>query len=231
MSRTPARADTTNLFKAPPPAEPFRQGEILTFNPATGENTVRVGGAVLTNLPILVGGDTVNFAPGNAVILLKYRSSWAILGRIVSAGNEALTGTAVDFYANTQINVTPTNITNSFQTFASQTIPTPSWANSMLIMSITHAIVANSSGASDSVRMMTDINGGVTFGGETIHQVPDANFQTVVAPLAIELGPGGGAALGASTEIRSRLRCNGATPWPTGAKGVYLNTIATFRRV
>lgn len=221
---TPKRADLANLFGAPPAPEPFRQGEILTFNPATGTNTVRLGGAVLTNLPILVGGDTVNFDQGDAVILLKYQSSWAILGRIVSAGSEALTSAAVDFYANTVINATPANITQAHQTFAQQEIPTPSWADSMLIMSITHAVVANTSGASDSVRLMTDIDLGATFGGETIHQVPDANFQTTLAPLAIEWAPG------ATTTIRSRIRSNGATPWPLGMKACYLNTIAIFRK-
>lgn len=217
-------SDYPSLFEPPRPGEPFRQGEILTFNPSDGSNTVRVGGSVLADLPVLVGGDTVNFAPGDAVILLKYQSSWAILGRIVVPGGSELTATAVDFFANTVFNVTPTTINGTAQTLASQALAPPAWANSVVVMAITHGIFANNSGVSDSVRIMTDLSTG-EFGGESIHQVINGDFKTVTTPFAFTKTQ---TPLPAIT-IRSRVRTNGGS-WNLGARAVYLNTIAIYRR-
>lgn len=226
---TPESADLTNLFKPPASPEPFRQGEILTFNAATGANTVRLGNAVLTDLPILVGGDTVNFTgrvgatPGDAVILLKYRSAWAILGRIVGAGNEALTASAVDFFAggDGEPNFT---ITNAYTEHGHIEATVPAWANSALVFGTSTVIASNTSGSTDSVRIQTRINGVV--GPEAIEQVPDGNFHTVATPNASALTVVGGSIV----TIECFVRCNGGTPWPAGGIQSNVNAIAIFRR-
>lgn len=77
---------------------PFRQGRLLTFNQNTGANTVDVGGAVLIDVPLLNIGDTVNLegddalgpGNGNIVVVMKMRSSWAIMGRVVAVGSAQL---------------------------------------------------------------------------------------------------------------------------------------------
>lgn len=82
-----------DLF-APAPAKPsldmrYRQGRIVTFNPTTLENTVDVGGTVLTNLPILGVGEATLLAAGSNVGIAAIQSdkgaaTWAILGRMVT---------------------------------------------------------------------------------------------------------------------------------------------------
>jgi len=226
---TPARADLTNLFAPPAGPEPFRQGEVLSFDPATGANTVSVGGAVLSDLPILNQGDTVNFVPGDAVILLKYRSSWAILGRIIAPGGEALSTVAVDFAGGgASATPAPFTITGSFATQGSATLTTPAWANSLLIFATSTVIASNTSGSTDSLRLITDING--SGGGESIHQCPDSNFRTVIAPVARELGATSGFPLGASTQLDVRVKSNGNT-WTNGGIAAFLNYIAVYRKV
>lgn len=220
-------ADLANLFRPAAGGEPFRQGVITAFNPATGANTVEVGGAVLEDLPILVGGDTVNFGPGDVVILLKFRSSWAILGRVVVPGNEALTAAAVDFYAGGNT-VSGFTVINTDATQGSLTIPTPAWANSLLIMATVNMTLNNGSGSSDTAILYTRINS--TNGGETFHQVPNTNFQGVASSLALVLGVGGSAPLTASTLVEARVRSNGFT-WTGGGIRSTVNAIGIFRRV
>lgn len=83
--------DLTSLLQPRPGDPPFRQGTISTFDPSDGSNTVSVGGATLTNVPLLNIGDTVNLTVGDVVVLIKLRSAWAILGRVIVPGNSDLT--------------------------------------------------------------------------------------------------------------------------------------------
>lgn len=225
---TPARADLTNLFQAPTQPEAFRQGVILSFDPATGANTVNVGGAVLTNLPILVGGDTVNFAEDDVVVLLKYRSSWAILGRIVIPGNEALTAAAVDFYAGNNWHLDPLTIDTTFAMSSHLSIPVPAWANSALVYASSNAVFANASGSTDTVLTETRLDGGS--GGRADHQVPDTFFQSVDSFVARRIGVGGAGPLGSTIELDTWSRTNGFT-WTGGLVRSFLNAIVVFRKV
>lgn len=227
---SPARSDLASLFTQPGGTESFRQGVILAFNSSTGANQVQVGGAVLENLPILVGGDTVNFGPGDVVILLKFRSSWAILGRIVVPGNENLTATAVDFYSNATFGATPFNITTSFSTAASVTITTPAWANSLLLYATSLVNVTNPTAGTDFLRLITDING--NGGGESIHGVDPGKFAAVAAPVARELRKTYPSpfTLSGSTQVDVRVRSNTGA-WSAGGNAAFLNVIGIFRRI
>lgn len=226
---TPNRADLAGLFTPAAPNDSFRQGVIVAFDPATGTNQVLVGGAVLENLPILVGGDTVNYAEDDVVILLRYQSSWAILGRIVGAGNEALTSAAVDFYAGSN-GTSFFDITNAYATQGSLTIPTPTWANSALISAVATASVANTTAAPDTARFLVRIN--TSDPGETFQQmVNGAGLEAITASFATTLGVGGTAPLAATTTVEARIRANGATTWTGGGTASVLNAIAIFRKV
>lgn len=61
----------------------FHTGEIITWNSTTATNTVRVQGVVLNNLPVLTSAGSVGLEPGVTVGLLKVRTQYFILGRIV----------------------------------------------------------------------------------------------------------------------------------------------------
>ena len=58
------------------------KGVLDAYDSGTGENTVSVAGGTLENLPRLDTG--VTLTAGDVVVLIRLRSSWAILGRIVA---------------------------------------------------------------------------------------------------------------------------------------------------
>ena len=86
-------ADLADLF-GPPPAGPsqavrYRQGVITAFNPATLENTVSVGGAILTDVAMLGVAEAASLTVGSVVGLLLLgdvngATTWTIVGRIVT---------------------------------------------------------------------------------------------------------------------------------------------------
>ena len=59
-------------------------GELVAWNPSTLENTVRVAGAELANLPIL-NGDTITLAAGDTLALVRSRAAYVVLGKLASA--------------------------------------------------------------------------------------------------------------------------------------------------
>jgi len=79
----------------PAPAAPslpvaYRQGTVLTFDPATLSNTVEVGGTVLTDLPLLGVGEASLLTAGSVVGILVIGGTGAknmvIIGRLVLPG-------------------------------------------------------------------------------------------------------------------------------------------------
>lgn len=62
----------------------FRQGTVVSWDPDTGENTIRVGGSDLADLPVL-SASAITLAPGDVVGILRYRSSWMILGSVTTS--------------------------------------------------------------------------------------------------------------------------------------------------
>lgn len=102
-------SDITTLFPQDGEAEMgFRQGVVLSFDPVTGENTIIVGGTVLTDVPILnMSGATLLLA-GDVVGLLRSQTTYFIVGRIVTPGEGQLgTRLAVAYAAevDTQVNL------------------------------------------------------------------------------------------------------------------------------
>jgi len=80
--------DLTGLLLPPPPgpAQPmsYRQGVVLSWNEITLQNTVRVGGSIMTDLPVLGVGEATTIRAGSVVGIMTVGSTWAILGRIVT---------------------------------------------------------------------------------------------------------------------------------------------------
>ena len=82
--------DLAALF-GPGPAAPsqnmrYRQGVVVAWNPLTAENTVDVGGATLTNLPILNTSEALALTAGSVVSIVvigdEGAKTYAILGRL-----------------------------------------------------------------------------------------------------------------------------------------------------
>lgn len=70
------------LVPKPQPGLGIRKAVLTAYDAGTGANTVTVDEVDLVDLPRLDTGAAL--AAGDVVLLLRYRSSWAILGRIVS---------------------------------------------------------------------------------------------------------------------------------------------------
>lgn len=85
--------DLTHLLASTPAADTslselgMHIGEVMTWDSATGTNQVRVAGTVVDNIPILTSAGTVSLDAGTPVAVLRYRSSYFVLGRIVGPGS------------------------------------------------------------------------------------------------------------------------------------------------
>lgn len=81
------RADDLSplLTAAGRPQIGMRQGVLNAWNASTGANTVTVAGQVFTDLPILASS-TLAMAPGDQIALLRFGSTYFILGTIRPAG-------------------------------------------------------------------------------------------------------------------------------------------------
>lgn len=114
---------------------PFRQGTIVTFNTLTGANTINVAGAVLTNVPLLNIGDTINLLPGDVVVLMKMKSAWAILGRVIIPGGASINASAISFASafGSASGTGTGNVTATHVVKTSTTIAVPAWANTVAI--------------------------------------------------------------------------------------------------
>lgn len=112
----------------------FRQGVIASWNPATGENTVQVGGAILENVPILNTGEAIALKPGHVVGMLTTRSSWFIIGRITPAGDPNFAAASVAFgSAGAQVfnySVSTANVIKA----SSNELVVPVWADEALVL-------------------------------------------------------------------------------------------------
>jgi hypothetical protein len=80
--------DLTSLFD--PAGEDgrvtLRQGELQSWDANTGASTVLVGGALIENVPVLIG-ETVVLQPGDVVALLTTGDRWFLLGKVTDPGD------------------------------------------------------------------------------------------------------------------------------------------------
>ncbi|MBN6037483.1 hypothetical protein [Amycolatopsis sp. 195334CR] len=79
----------------------FHQGIVLTWDNLSGANTVNVQGSTFTNLKVLTSGSGVLFTPGDTVALLRFQTTYFILGRVAAPGAGATLATRTGFAANT----------------------------------------------------------------------------------------------------------------------------------
>ncbi len=62
------------------------QGEIVSWDEASGVNAVKVNGAVVSNLRVLQSGVGLVYQPGDTVMIEKRMSQWYILGKVAAPG-------------------------------------------------------------------------------------------------------------------------------------------------
>lgn len=64
----------------------FHQGVIEAWDETDNTNTVRIQGNVFTDLKVLTTSDTIMLGPGDVVGILRFQTTYFVLGRISSPG-------------------------------------------------------------------------------------------------------------------------------------------------
>lgn len=199
--------DLVSLFRPSSAPSPFVQGVMVGDIGGDGSNTVNVAGTLLTDLPILNGGDTVNLADGDVVVLMRLGGSWAILGRVIIPGGAAIATAAVGFGGvGTSVHNFAVTTTSSAPTGASLDVAVPVWANTATVTALATVSVQNTTASNDFLFARTVING--TGGGENFVGVPAGAWGGATSHAirtAFTVTPGG------TFSIEGRCRSQNAT--------------------
>ncbi len=179
MSRAGDLASVLGDGKPGPPGVGIRQGIVVSFDIFAGTSTVNVGGAILTDVPLMSTAAQVYLKAGDSVILLRNGSSWTILGRSVVPGGIAAIGRFFEL-TGTYSGATSSGyaLTTSFVTRCSLAIPIPSWAEVATITASLGSQGRNTSGVADAMQ------------GRILY--PDGNMVTMTGT---SVASGGAAAL------------------------------------
>lgn len=122
----------------------FHQGRILSWDPNTGENSVRVRGTPLQNLPILNTGEAIALREGHVVGVLRVKSSYFILGRVTVPGTPEFASASVGFEGDWGTAVEFDVPTTGLQIVID--IPVPPWADEALVFVAANTTVVNTAG-------------------------------------------------------------------------------------
>lgn len=112
----------------------YRQGLILDWDAATGNNRVAAGGAILSNLKALSPSGSVILGPGVQVVIVKIKSAWFILGRVIAPGStgSAFAGTVASFDAAAFVQSQGAGADSGFQAAGPAAVCT-SWTGKWLV--------------------------------------------------------------------------------------------------
>lgn len=64
----------------------FHQGVVVEWDSITNDNVINVAGTDVPDVPVLSTADAIMMAVGNVVALLRYRSTYFIVGRVALPG-------------------------------------------------------------------------------------------------------------------------------------------------
>lgn len=171
-------------------------GQILTFNPATGNNTVGiVGQGKLTDVPMLKTGAEIGLAAGQMVLLGQIGYSYVIIGAVIQPGSSGFAGASVATASanNTALGWGATGGVDN--TVVTTTLTAPYWANTValsgqLFVCATQAVatqnfsawlVLDGANGSGSAPAALGLNGSfceVTAGYNTTHSITGGSTLT-----------------------------------------------------
>lgn len=150
--------DLSALFGNTGPGVRFRQGTVQSWDSATGENTIQLGGGTLTNVPILNTGEAIALRAGHIVGLLGQGRSWFIIGRVTPpndpnfAGASVAFGSALDFRTNF---AQPATFTQQ----AVKSIAVPAWADEAAVTVMASVSLVNNTASRQQALAYAGING------------------------------------------------------------------------
>lgn len=210
-----------------PPGEPdigFRQGIVRAWDEKTGTNEIEVSGARLTNLPCLNIGEFVILQPGDVVGLLRYKTSYFILGRITPPlgpdNNRASLGDA-----SSGASTTGFAVPGSPGLVQQQTITIPEWADTVTIHLTVDASVRNTTANADIVYLAGYIDGAA--GGE-MYELVDPSRYVAMSASAIRTITNPSTTI----TIGARMRTQSGAAWSAYTGNIVnVNATAIYQRV
>lgn len=219
--------DLSPLFDKDAPGVRFRQGTIVTWNPATGENTIDLAGGILENVPVLNTGEAIALKAGHVVGLLGQGMAWFIIGRITPANDPNFAGASLAFAANTA-QATNFALTTTIVTKVSVTLDVPAWADEAAVIAVGTTILVNPRPAADFGACSVFIDGqtgpGVQQGFGINGAADKADVQNLAATATRVFAPGGSTIL-----CEFKIRSDGAA-WAAHASNIAgISALATFR--
>lgn len=126
----PASSNLAGIIAAASAGDPdlaFRQGVVVSWDASTGTNSVNVNGTLLQNLPALNLGEFVLLTEGDVVGLLRFKSTYFVLGRIIPPAQPDRSRFTVD-YDSKSAGTTAWSLTTANASKVSLTFTPPSWA-------------------------------------------------------------------------------------------------------
>lgn len=174
------RSDDLVPLLVPPPTDGlgFRQGTVETFNSETGENTIDVGGTVLSNVPMLNSGEAIALKAGHVVALLTWKSSWWILGRVTLPNSDQFASASVSFDGGF-VSGNNFSIDTTIDIKAQKTFTVPAWADEAAVMATSMISARNDSASSDTLNgrsVIDGINGQLFNKGVAVNEVFDVTL-------------------------------------------------------
>lgn len=230
-----SRADDLVPFltgKADPDRVPqlrFRQGTVQSWNPDTGANIIIVGGAALTDVPMLNTGEAIALKAGHVVGLLTWGGSWFIVGRITVPGSPDFASASLAF-GSAGDEATNFGVPTVATAIVSATIDVPDWADEALVHVTGSCSLANPRAVGDFATMQVGVNGGAGGGinqGFAPTGDPDAqNLQAIAASSRNLLSGVGGTTL----TVQGLLNTTSGVAWAASASNyAVIHATAIFR--
>ena len=68
----------------------YRQGVVVSYSISSGANTISVGGATLTDVPLLTTAEVTSLEAGDVVVLLRMGIQYFIMGRVAASGSVSI---------------------------------------------------------------------------------------------------------------------------------------------
>lgn len=204
----------------------FRQGTVEAWDEATGSNSVNVAGVSISDVPVLNLGEFTLLQPGDVVGLLRFKSTYFILGRIILPRAPDANRATLSFGSDTGRESGFSVTTLPAEGRGLVTIPAPSWADEALVLVTATGQAVNSRTEVDYLGIKVQVNGvdampGAFFGPAGQNEF--ASGSVVGSALVTDVG--------STVNGRAIMWANGDTWAANASNGVNTTVTAFFRRV
>jgi hypothetical protein len=206
----------------------FHQGVVQAWNDSTGESTINIAGSAIEDIPMLNIGDTINLAVGNVVAVIRYRTSYFILGRVVIPNSGAFATAAVEFeivFANASNFAIPT----VDATVVSFDLTVPPWANQALVQ-VNHQLTGFNQHLTELGQIYTSV-WITTLGASSSQNAQPVPAPNVIATAYASLADTGAVTPGGTINVVGRaMSFHGSFPADLRNQG-HLTGFAIYTRV